>query len=235
MRRQIGNSVLRIQCLIIGTLGLVATFGMSGCRSVNEVDYTFDPVKNVLALWQIIDTKYCYVEEKGVDWEAVREEYMHKAAELERGNQVALFDLCSEMLNLLKDGHVNLYTPFDVSRCSSWYDQYPTNFSAALQSLYLQDYRTAGSLYYSTIADGKVGYVYYSSFSNGFSGANIAWVFRAFEDCKGIIIDVRNNGGGSLDNAYKLASPFFTDNRLVGYWHHKTGPGHDEFSKLEPL
>ena len=213
----------------------VLALTLTGCKSRDEVTFSMDPVENIEALWQIIDTRYCYVEQKNVDWNAVHEIYLEKAALLPKNNQVALFDLCAEMLNLLEDGHVNLYSPFDRSYSTAWYDSYPANFSGSLQALYLQDYRIAGSLYYCLIDEDRIGYVYYSSFSNSFSASNIAWVFAFFRDCKGLIIDVRNNGGGDLTNAYKLSSPFFTDNRLVGYWHHKTGPKHDAFSELEEL
>lgn len=205
------------------------------CRSNDEVAFSMDPETNVEALWKTIDTKYCYVEEKGVDWNAVHETYIEKARQLPQNDQIALFDLCAEMLNLLKDGHVNLYAPFDRSYCTSWYDTYPANYNAQLQALYLRDYRVAGSLYYCTVDNDSIGYIYYSSFSNSFSIGNLAWVFNAFKDCRGLIIDVRNNGGGDLNNAYKLAAPFFTENRPIGYWQHKTGPGHDDFSTMEEL
>ena len=213
---------------------LVCMAALAACHTKDEMAYSTDPVENVEALWSIIDTKYCYVESKGVDWNAVRETYVAKASRLQKNDLIALFDLCAEMLDTLKDGHVNLYTPFDVSRCSSWYDTYPANYDAQLQKLYLRDYRTAGGLYYCTMANDSIGYIYYSSFSSSFTGTNIAWVFRAFKDCKGLIIDVRNNGGGDLTNAYKLAAPFFSEDRIVGYWQHKTGPGHNDFSPMEP-
>lgn len=205
------------------------------CHSREEMTFSMDPVENVEALWQIIDTKYCYVEEKGIDWDSIRAEYVARAALLPTNDQVALFDLCAEMLNTLQDGHVNLYAPFDRSYSTAWYDTYPANFSSYLQSLYLRDYRIAGSLYYCTIDNDSIGYIYYSSFSNSFSISNIAWVFKSFEKCRGLIIDVRNNGGGSLDNSYKLAAPFFKENRTIGYWQHKTGPGHHDFSSMEEL
>lgn len=222
---------MRFRALYIALFCLL----LGGCTSKNEVDYSWDPVKNVEALWQIIDTKYCYVEQKGIDWHAVHDEYVAKAALLKKDDPVALFDLCAEMLNLLRDGHVNLYTPFDISRNSAWYDTLPANFNSSLQALYLHDYRVAGGLYYCTIDQDSIGYIYYSSFSDGFNGSNVYWVLTAFKNCRGIVLDVRNNGGGDLNNAYKLASLFFSENRLVGYWHHKSGPGHDDFSQLEPL
>ena len=218
---------------------LFALFGlaliMTACRSRNEVAYSTDPVENIGALWEIIDTKYCYVEDKGVDWNAVRSEYVAKAAQLKSTDEIGLFDLSAEMLNLLNDGHVNLFTPFDRSYNTAWYDTFPANFNSTLQRLYLHDYRIAGGLYYCKIDHDSIGYIYYSSFSNSFSASNIYYIFTAFKDCRGIVLDVRNNGGGDLTNAYKLASPFFSENRLVGYWHHKTGPGHHDFSDLEPL
>ncbi|MBR4705954.1 MAG: S41 family peptidase [Paludibacteraceae bacterium] len=208
---------------------------LTACHEKEEVAYSMDPVENIEALWQIIDTRYCYVESKGVDWNSIHDVYVAKASKLPKNDPIALFDLCAQMLDTLKDGHVNLYTPFDRSRCSSWYDKYPANYDAQLQQLYLRDYRIAGSLYYCTVAHDSIGYIYYSSFSNAFSAANLYWIFKAFAGCRGLIIDVRNNGGGDLTNAYQLASPFFSENRIVGYWQHKTGTGHNDFSSLEAL
>lgn len=214
---------------------LAAICLLSACHGKEEMTYSTDPVTNIEGLWRIIDTRYCYVEEKGIDWNAIREEYVAKAALIQKDDQVALFDLCAGMLDSLRDGHVNLYSAFDRSANTAWFDTFPANFDARLQAKYLKDYRVAGGLYYSIIDDGKVGYVYYSSFSNAFSAGNIYWVFKAFERCEGLIIDVRNNGGGELTNAYRLSSPFFRDNQTIGYWRHKNGTGHNDFSDFEPL
>ena len=51
--------------------------------------------------------------------------------------------------------------------------------------------------------------------------------------CRGLIIDIRDNGGGYLSYAEKLAARFFTEPTLVGYICHKTGKGHDDFSARE--
>ena len=218
---------------IVGCLAV--TFLLAACRVKDEVVYTTDPVANVEALWQIIDTKYCYIDDKGIDWSAIHDEYIGKAALLKEDDRLALFDLCAAMLDSLRDGHVNLYSPFDRSYNTAWYDTLPVNFSSGLQALYLHDYRIAGGLYYCTIDEGRVGYIYYSSFSDNISAGNLAWIASAFSECRGLIVDVRNNGGGDITNAYRLAAPFFTDNQVIGYWQHKTGPGHKDFSSMEPM
>lgn len=214
---------------------LTAACMMSACRSRDEVPFSMDPVVNVEALWQIIDTKYCYIEDKGINWAAIHDEYIARAAQLKTGDQLALFDLCASMLDSLRDGHVNLYSDFDRSYNTAWYDTLPANYDTRLQALYLQDYRIAGGLYYCTIDNGSTGYVYYSSFTNDVSPTQLGWIFSAFKDCKGLIIDVRNNGGGNMTNAYRLAAPFFTSDQTIGYWQHKTGTGHKDFSALEPM
>ncbi|MBQ9705392.1 MAG: S41 family peptidase [Paludibacteraceae bacterium] len=207
-----------------------AALMLAACQTPVEQSYSADPVENVEALWEIIDTKYCYIGDKGIDWDAIRTEYIAKAAQLKRGDQFALFDLCAAMLDSLRDGHVNLYSPFDRSASTRWYEPYPSNFSTSLQRQYLQGGRMAGSLQYNLIDDGRVGYVYYSSFSNDISVANLAWVFRTFADCRGLIIDVRQNGGGSISNSFMLSSPFFSEDITIAYMRHKTGPGHNDFS-----
>lgn len=216
-------------------IGLVLLYG---CTHPFD-NYQNTPSDNFEALWQIIDEKYCLFEDKQVDWDSIYKVYQPQFDTMEIEafeDQYQMFDLMEEMLNTLEDGHVNLYSSFDVSVCPSWYEGYPENFnSEILTKYYLKDYRRAGGLNYCKIDGDSIGYVYYGSFSDGFSLTNWLAVFNYFADCQGIVLDVRNNGGGSMDNAYQLAAPFFTQDTVVGYWQHKSGVGHEEFSDKEPM
>ena len=216
-------------------IGLVLLYG---CTHPFD-NYQNTPSDNFEALWQIIDEKYCLFEDKQVDWDSIYKVYQPQFDTMEIEafeDQYRMFDLMEEMLNTLEDGHVNLYSSFDVSVCPSWYEGYPENFnSEILTKYYLKDYRRAGGLNYCKIDGDSIGYVYYGSFSDGFSLSNWLAVFNYFAECRGIVLDVRNNGGGSMDNAYRLAAPFFLQDTVVGYWQHKSGVGHKEFSNLEPM
>ena len=208
------------------------------CMSRVEEEYADTPEGNFEALWEIIDTKYCFMEEKQADWNDIYNEYLPKAQCLAGNDVYGLFDLLASMLDSLQDGHVNLYSPFDVSHCTSWREGYPTNYDVSLlySDKYLStDYRTAGGLIYQRIDDGHVGLIRYSSFSDSFSAQNMAYVLHYFKDCQGLIIDVRSNGGGSLEYARKLAATFFSETRTVGYQQHKTGSGHTDFSDLQAV
>ena len=46
-------------------------------------------------------------------------------------------------------------------------------------------------------------------------------------------MDVRNNSGGTLTYAERVAQRFTNEKRLVGYIAHKTGAGHNDFSSPE--
>lgn len=210
---------------------------------MRDADLAFDntPQGNIEALWQIIDQQYCFIEEKGIDWDAIHDEFVARVdtmpAHMYQSRE--LFKVMAEMLDKLHDGHVNLYSSFDISASSGWYDGYPMNYNSDLMYQYLgYDYMMAGGFQYNLtqgIPD-SIGYMRYSSFQSSVADTYLYYIMTDyFRDCKGIILDVRNNGGGNLDYAYKLAASFFTQDRLVGYWQHKTGTAHDAFSPMEEL
>lgn len=189
---------------------------------------------NFEALWKIIDTKYCYLDYKNINWDSVHLAYNIKVNDSIVGD--AFFYQMQDMLAELKDGHVNLSSSFDRSRYWNWYTDFPANFSSSLiyNNRYLgKNYRIAGGLLYNKISNDSIGYIYYGSFSSDFSDTNFRYIMTYFQHCKGLIIDVRNNGGGSLENSKKLAAYFFQNDTVTGYIRHKTGDGHSDFS--EPL
>ncbi len=184
---------------------------------------------NFETLWKIMDEHYCFFEYKEIDWDEVYRRYSERISE--NMDKDALFGVLGEMLAELKDGHVNLVATHDVARYWKWYEDYPDNFDLKIQKNYLgTDYSIASGLKYK-ILDDNIGYIYYGSFSSGIGEGNINQVLDRLAICDGIILDVRDNGGGRLTNSDKLASHFFNEKTLVSYVLHKTGKGHNDFSK----
>lgn len=211
----------------------IVLLGMSGCTHAFEGVEDNTPVGNMESLWRTIDQKYCFVEEKNVDWQMVHDTILPKVQLLQADDYLGLFDVLGQMLNELKDGHVNLMSSFDVSSYDGWYAPYAENFDwTRIESHYVPNYRTAGGLYYAVLPDTTIGYVYCPSFENAISGAHMAYILRSMRNCQGMIVDVRNNGGGSLEYAHTLAATFFDSTQVVGYWQHKNGVEHDAFSKI---
>ena len=63
MRNRIIQILLLLCCLPI----------QMGC--IGEDDFADDPVGNFEQLWKIIDERYCFLDSKGIDWDAVHEKY----------------------------------------------------------------------------------------------------------------------------------------------------------------
>ncbi len=204
---------------------------LTGC--VREDEFDNSPRGNFEALWRIIDEHYCFLDYKQVNWNAVRAQYETYVTPGLSNDK--LFQILGNMLAELKDGHVNLYAYHNTARYWNWFEDYPRNYSEELVENYLgHDYRIGGGLRYCILED-NIGYVSYTSFSAGIGNSVLSEMFRYLDICNGIIIDVRNNGGGELTNASRFAGRFTNDKVLVGYMCHKTGKGHSDFSTPEPI
>ena len=206
---------------------------MSSC--VDEKEFDDNPRGNFEALWKLLDEHYCFFTYKqqayGLDWNEVHARYSSKVTD--NLAAVDLFDLLAQMTGELRDGHVNIYSDFDTGRYWSWHENYPSNVSDTLLRRYLgTDYRMAGGLKYRTLAD-SVGYIRLESFNTSPSNATINDVLLLLSGCKGLIIDLRDNGGGMITVAQNLAEHFADSTRVVGYMRHKTGKGHNDFSPME--
>jgi C-terminal processing protease CtpA/Prc len=123
-----------------------------------------------------------------------------------------------------------------MSRYWAWYEDYPANFYKEIQDNYLgTDYKIAGGMKYKRLADDQIGYVYYGSFSSGVGENNLDYMFAHFKECKGLIFDVRDNGGGSMLYSDRIASRFLEERILTGYTQYKKGNGHNDFTQPNPV
>lgn len=221
--------------IILLIIGICCLPLFSGC--IREDDYSDDHMGNFEQLWKIIDEKYCFLEAKGLDWDGVHEKY--KKLIVPGMTYDDLFDILSEMLYTLKDGHVNLSSAKRVSYYDAWYQGYEWNYREdILYQSYLgsasKDYYTSAGMKYK-IFDNNIGYIRYESFSAGVGNGNLDEVLSYLSTCNGLIIDVRDNGGGNLTNSTRIAARFTNEKVLTGYIQHKTGPGHNDFSEMVPI
>lgn len=224
---------MKLKKLIIPLLLL----GLVCLSCSTEKDYNPSPRANFDALWHELDVGYCYFQEKlpaDSTWEMMHQKYLPRISE--GMSSYELFDVLSALMMELKDGHVTLYSSFDTKAYDEWRASYPRNVDRQVRFRYLGSaYRIARSLVYAPIEYNEhqkdsVGLIYYSSFSNDVGHNNVNAVLQSFHNCRGVIIDIRDNGGGSLSNAFTLASHFAEKETIVGYTSYKTGPGHCEFS-----
>ncbi len=212
---------------------LVATSCITEEVAPNTIRGNFD------ALWQTLDERYCFFDlkatEYGLDWNEVYARYQPKLAE--QKTLWDYFNLLEDVVCELRDGHVNIISSLGTARYGEWFDNYPANYADTLERKYLgrtTDYVTTGGLKYRVLAD-SIAYVRCPSFDVSFGDGNLHVMMLTLAPCKGMILDIRSNGGGRLTSAEKLASVFIDEKTLGGYMAHKTGKGHNDFSQPEAI
>lgn len=214
--------------LFLSLLTLVCT----SCHDAPDYDNTL--YGNFDALADIIDQHYCFFEYKDIDWKEVTQKYRK---EINSDTSVIdLFMICSEMLDELKDGHVNLSSRFSTSYYRQWWSDSLQNFNLrTLEQYYLNfNWMSTSGIMYKRIQN-EVAYMYYPSFATTISETSLDYILAILANSRGLILDIRDNGGGNLTNINTLVGRFIDEKFTGGYIMHKTGPGHNDFSEPYPM
>lgn len=184
-------------------------------------------------LWADIHNRYTFFEEKQIDWQAVKNQYRTKIHDALTPHE--LFDILGDMLAELEDGHVNLRSTFDRSRNWSWFEGFPLFYDEQLiYDHYLgTDYRIVGPLLVQSVR--QMLYVNYRSFERTLSNEHMDEIVRLMQFHDGLIIDVRSNGGGNLQNAINIAGRLTEEEFTYARQRFKTGHSRFDFTPWAPL
>jgi len=193
-----------------------------------------DPFVNFNYLWEECDKKYAYFSVKNIDWDAVKEEY---SAKLFKGmTQDSLFNVLGGMLSELRDDHTNLLSDFNISSFGVKYlGQDNFDWRIIVDNYITQDFYRTGPFSHNFLDNGELGYVRFPAFTGGINGENFDFVLNRYKDTKGLIIDLRENGGGAVTDVFSLLSRFISSETLVYFSRIKNGPGHEDFSEPFPV
>lgn len=209
--------------------------------TLKEVNNDFK--ENYEMFWKIVDEQYCYLDYKNIDWDGVYNEMMPYVERAQTEQQ--LFNVMEASLDYLRDGHVWMVSPFKSYSCDRYlYDEngvkYPDNFDfEVVEDFYLKETfcTLASGIYFGEIErEGHTfAYIYYRGFEDEWDDKDYQYIEPIVEKADGIILDIRNNPGGSGEAGLTLAANFFTEKTLVGYHALKNGKGHSDFTELKAL
>ncbi len=213
-------------------LSAIALLLLSSCEKILfEKDMaSTNPHENFEYLWNECNEKYAYFNLKGVDWTQVKAEVQGK---LHIGmSEDSLFNVLGGMLKELKDDHANLVSNFNTSFYGVEY-QAQDNFDwrIIVDNYITKDYYLSGPFAHNYLENKAIGYIRYSSFSNSIDPASLDFVLDRYQNAKGLILDLRENGGGSIANVFKILSRFIEAETLVFHSRIKAGAAHNEFTE----
>ncbi|MFC1556637.1 S41 family peptidase, partial [candidate division KSB1 bacterium] len=197
----------------------------------------YDPEMIFEAVWKAFDQNYGAFIPKKVDWNLLYQVYRPKVTPLTTDDE--LFNIIGAMLKHLNDNHVSLRGDNDRRiGAGITSDLQRGDFSLDLvKEKYLKgkfEIRLGSEerplFHYGWITD-EIGYFHFRNFTGiEESAAVVDEIIAEFQGAKGIIMDIRNNGGGSDRVAKAIGDRFADTKRLYMYSHIRNGPEHDDFT-----
>ena len=213
----------------LGSLLLLST--LFSCESLLfKEDMASDkPRDNFEYLWKECRDKYAFMAYKKVDWQAVYNKYSPKITD--DISEDSLFNTMALMLNELRDGHVNLISPFNIS-IYPVHQLGPVNIDKRLiEEHYLsKPYFITGPFVHSLIDNGRIGYIQFSAFTGTVNQNQLDYMLEKYRNAEGLILDLRGNGGGAAIDIYKIMGRFVNSRTKIFTTKDKSGPGPNDFS-----
>lgn len=208
------------------------------------------PVRNFEQFWQTFNQRYAHFETREVDWQQQYRTFRPLVTETTPDD--SLFALLNRMVAPLRDGHVVISKTGDLpasARYSRFYQEFPTKQlqrrfrEVTLNTLSQQGFGPLTKFNSQPYDIG--GYTRSADYGfivlNGFGGmpaerfaAQLDQMVEAFANVKGIVLDIRINGGGAPDLVAALVGRLTDTKRLIGYGRTRISGKKHEFTAWNP-
>lgn len=201
-----------------------------GCKEQLVGEDTPDTyIENFESLWKGFDSNYSYFEHKKINWDSIYVDYRQKVDTVTTDE--SLFQVLSEMLAELRDGHSTLSSTFETYSYTDWRQ---TFFDPVLLELkYLQNISriSKNSPFLEANIGDNIAYIHINSFEGStFRFKEIDTILEKHYSKKGLILDLRTNGGGKDINSQEVLSRFAPEKTLIRKIRYRNGPNHSDLS-----
>ncbi|HLH54075.1 MAG TPA: S41 family peptidase [Verrucomicrobiae bacterium] len=181
-------------------------------------------------LWEAFDLDYAmFALRPEVDWNRLRELYRPKALASRSTNEFAA--VCAELLKPLRDLHIWLTVAgedvpvFNRPRSA--------NANPGAHTAILGQLHEAGQVQWAITPD-RIGFLAIYGWSDKNIPALCHQALEQMRDTRGLVVDVRLNGGGSEDLAEEVAGRFLQKEFVYAFSQFRNGPSHTNLTtKLE--
>ncbi|OHB59380.1 MAG: hypothetical protein A2173_11570 [Planctomycetes bacterium RBG_13_44_8b] len=181
-------------------------------------------------LWQEYDRDYAmFILRPEVDWNKLRAEFQPKAISSGTSYKFAL--VCAEMLKYLRDLHIWVRVDGQNVPVFNRHREKNAN-SLAFESIIGKLHKAGENISWGKTAE-KIGFISIDFWIEDVD-EKFDKVLENMRDTKGLIIDVRLNGGGSEPLAKKVAGRFADKEYIYAYSQYRNGPNHLDLTEKYP-
>lgn len=175
-------------------------------------------------VWSAFDREYAmFVIKPEVDWLKLRDQYRPQAVSAKNNRELA--NVLSEMLAHLKDLHVFVQVEGTYVKGFNRKRQFNASPAAAAQ-LIGKINQVKGMRWGRTEDD--IGYIAVDSLSNAALLNEFETALKQMQGTRGLILDIRANGGGAEPLGQKMAGYFLDQPRLYAMHQYRSGPQHSD-------
>jgi len=209
---------------------LFLSLQLYGCYK-DIVDYT-DQNTVFRVFWDEMNEKYVSFEERNINWDSIHSEFISRINDKTTG--IELKSAFVQILSYVNDLHVSVQTDKEeylITRLQRLGQEVPREliydhyFSSKIPFTHLFSDQLPEKVLYFSIPD----------FKTVPSPDSIKVLLGSFSFEGGLIIDLRDNHGGSVKVMNELLSFFCPSDYVAGYEKIKTGPGHNDFSEFRSI
>jgi carboxyl-terminal processing protease len=214
MTRQVTRVVL---CLSFVLASICAA-----CSTIIGPDLPTTPAALFDRVWSDFNLHYSLFVVKQINWDSLGAVYRPRALAAQSDDELSA--TIAGMLSKLQDGHVEWRgSQVGMPPHGVFFDPEGPWLFVRMEGSF-----SDGVSY--GVASATVGYIAIRSFEGNGWLPEIDAALAALDGANSIIIDVRNNGGGLLENATGAAGRFADRATTVAYVRYRNGPAHTDFT-----
>lgn len=182
-------------------------------------------------LWDSFDRDYAmFALRPKVDWKELREQFRREA--LACKTSLAFAEVCADMLRTLRDLHI--WVRVDGEPIEVFNRPRVSNANRAARSALVGTLTKSRPSVNWGKTDDQIGYVAIDGWSDDAIPGAFDRILDELRDTRGLIIDVRLNGGGSEPLAQRVAARFADRPITYAYSRYRNGPEHDDLTDKLP-
>ena len=209
--------------------------GFAGCsKELVGTSRLNTPTQNFETLWKDFDAHYGIFLPKHIDWQAQHDRYRPLVSDTMSDR--SLFAVLTRMLDTLNDNHVYL-RPLKQTGLP-WYSggilgrTVVEDFDKKVAQSYLTEKHVYNNAIEYGLFPGNIGYINFIDFGENFSNYPKAMdeVLTRLKGTKGLVVELRENGGGEDRVAQYIANRFASARHFSFSSRLKNGPGHADFA-----
>lgn len=200
-----------------------------------ELEKSKDPVANFKFFWQEMDEYYALFEFKEVDWQQEYQE--HQPLLLANPTNDQLWESCTQMIAKLDDNHTFI---LDIDQNRAFISGEAARAHAIreysitlIREKYLDPPYQRGrdtAITYGYLKETNLGYIHFANMQGDYP-EELQSIGAYFKDTDGLIVDIRNNDGGSDEYSQTAAGAFSDGEHFIYSVQTKNGPEHTQFDE----